>query len=82
MIKIDEFDSFVEHIVTSPTCSTNRIQMFKQLKLIMDTTELYCCDTDISVRSMKFINHMVGEDNVRFLQYNRNYFSGIPSQEH
>lgn len=82
VVMIDEADSFIEHIHTSPTCSNNRRDMFEQIRRILGAAYVYCCDADISSRSFKFLHHIMGKENVSFVQYDRKFFSGRVAKEH
>ena len=81
-VMIDEADSFIEHLHMSPTCSKDRRFLFSQLKEILKKAKSYCCDADVSFRTLKFLNHVVGKENVEYIRYDKKYFSGVKTVEH
>jgi hypothetical protein len=81
-IMIDEIDSFVKHIHTSPTCSRIRRDIFAQLREICKKANVFGCDADVSSRSLKWFEHMMGESNVNYYEFERQFFSGKKTREH
>lgn len=61
IIFMDEFNSLIEYLITSPTLYQNRVPIFRLLcKIIKEAKQIICVDADINDVSLKFLN-MIGK---------------------
>lgn len=59
IVFIDEFNSVLEHIITSPTCKKDRRNIYVTfIKMITMCKKLICADCDISKEALKFLDDL------------------------
>ena len=64
---LDEFDSFLKHLMNSPTVR-NRINVWKWLiELINSVDKVICLDADISEISLYYLSKIVGQQNITYI---------------
>ena len=64
---LDEFDSFLKHLMNSPTVK-NRINVWKWLiDLINSVDKVICLDADISEISLYYLTKIVGQQNITYI---------------
>ena len=80
VIYLDEFNSLVEYLITSPTLENKRIEVFYALKELLTTAkQIIMTDADISDTSLKILKIFGIE-----YEYIRNKYShnnGVPAEE-
>ena len=87
VVFLDEFNSLVEYLLSSPTMDTKRVEIFDYVvnTLFMKAKQLICVDADISDISMNFIRDYIEPQRKQKFTYIVNthkHNKGVKAQEY
>lgn len=80
IIYLDEFNSIVEYLITSPTLENKRIEVFYALKELLTTAkQVIMTDADISDTSLKLLK--IFDIEYSYIQNTYSHNKGVPAEE-
>ena len=81
IIFLDEFSSLIEHLFTSSTLSTRRVQVFKTLcEMLRSAKQIICADADITPHTVAFLEWL--KIPIHYIENSYVHNSGTPAQEY
>ena len=86
VVFLDEFNSLVEYMLSSPTMDTKRVSIIEFVieEIFMKAKQLICVDADISDLSMNFIKYIeeMRGDKFKYIVNKATHNKDVPAQEY
>ena len=83
VIFLDEFNSLIKHLITSPTLSKDRMNIWNFFKyIIQQADKVVCCDADINEISLLFLKKAIRHnEELLYIKNKYKHNDGIPAEE-